>query len=318
MRSAEEFVAAAYEALLGRGPDKSGLAHYVPAIASGQLDPADLLRILAGSGEAKSRFVPPAPPPGPSLPPASDALEQGRRDPLAALDQAIAALHAAGHLRPDQRAYAEVHRLRFAENAHAIASLLRDSSDWPACRVLEVGSSVTPLLYHQMLPGLRLHSLDLFDHAELDGIVDSQIRLDLEKTDVRGAATLPFADMHMVLFCEVLEHMVVNPANMFRALAAGLAPGGLLYVTTPNFYRRNVRRLIAAGQNPQPLYPEAYGPESRFHHHVREYTMAELLDAMRAAGLQVEVAWYSDCWDAPDPGLPVEERQNLVVVGRRG
>lgn len=314
------FVTAAYRAVLGRAPDAEGHGHYVQALSEGRLDPAGVLALMAASPEAQRRLAA-APPgaahPGPALPAGSDVIEAGRRRLLPATDAALAMLSAEQALRPDQSDYAAMHRWRFAETAHVIATMLQDHPDWPACRVLEIGSSITPLLYHRLFPGLLLQSLDIVDHPNLAGIVQAHHRLDLEQIDLRGEAVLPVTGLHMLLFCEVLEHMLVNPANMFRLLARSLALGGVLFVTTPNFYRRHVRQRIAAGQNPQPLYPADYGPEHRFFHHQREYTMQELLDAARGAGLLVGAAWYSDCWDTDTPDLPSEERQNLALVCRR-
>ncbi len=312
------FITAAYRAVLGRAPDAGGLGHYVQALSEGRLDPAGVLALMAASPEAQRRLAAAAPaPPGPALPAGSGAIEAGRRRFLSATDAALAALVAGQVLRPDQSDYAAVHRWRFAETAHVLATMLQGHPDWPACRVLEIGSSITPLLYHRLFPQLLLESLDIVEHPNLTGIVAAHHRLDLEQIDLRGEAVLPTTGLHMVLFCEVLEHMLVNPANMFRLLARSLAVGGVLFVTTPNFYRLHVRQRIAAGQNPQPLYPADYGPEHRFFHHQREYTMQELLDAARSAGLSAEAAWYSDCWDTDTPDLPTEERQNLALVCRR-
>lgn len=240
------------------------------------------------------------------------------------LDQALADLSAAGRLRPDQLAYAADHRRRFGEALHAIHALLSPDPAWPACRVMEVGSSITPMLFHSAFPALRLTAACLFRHPQLEGIVERAVQVDLEKLDLRGEAGFnvpggPVQDLHMVMLCEVLEHLVVNPANLFRMLATTLRPGGVLYVTTPNFLRASSRAALAAGRNPQPLYRPEFRPEDRFHHHVREYTMAELLDAMQAAGLAVEVAQYSACWDSPEAvaRLPDDMLQNLVVVGRK-
>lgn len=77
-------------------------------------------------------------------------------------------------------------------------------------------------------------------------------------------------DLDMTMLCGVLEHLLVNPANIFRALAATLRPGGLLYVTTLNFLRQGCRGLLLPGRNPQRLFRPDYRPEDRFHHHVRE------------------------------------------------
>jgi hypothetical protein len=286
------------------------------------------LRALFGT-KAVASPAPPAPPeprfsphdplaadPAPAA--AAAALRAGLAGRLAAVDAALAALQAERRLRPDQLDYAALHRRRFAEAAEAIAALLRDHPDWPACRVVEVGSSITPMLYRRLFPALRLGSACLFRHPQLDGVVEEAAQLDLEKADLRAGPVLPHRDQHMILLCEVLEHLVVSPANLFRALAGSLAPGGLLYVTTPNFFRAEARAALLAGRNPVAIYPAGFGPDDRFHHHVREYAMSELLDAMRQAGLTIAAAYYSDCWDAPEAAarLPADALQNLVVLGR--
>ncbi|WP_158287769.1 class I SAM-dependent methyltransferase [Falsiroseomonas bella] len=255
----------------------------------------------------------------PVLQAAAAPLRAGLADRLGSMDSALAALQAAGRLRPDQLDYARLHRRRFAEAAQAIAVLLQDHSDWPECRVVEIGSSITPMLYKRLFPALRIGSACLFRHPQLDGVVEQAAQLDLEKADLRQGPVLPHRDQHLVMLCEVLEHLVVNPANLFRALAGSLAPGGLLYVTTPNFFRAEARAALLAGRNPVAIYPPAFGPADRFHHHVREYAMAELLHAMRDAGLTVAAAYYSDCWDTPQDAalLPPDALQNLVVLGRR-
>jgi hypothetical protein len=278
-----------------------------PAVASPGLPPP-----------AEPRFSPTDPLAADPAPAAAAALRAGLAERLAAVDAALAALQAERRLRPDQLDYARLHRRRFAEAAQAIAALLRDHPDWPDCRVVEVGSSITPMLYKRLFPALRLGSACLFRHPQLDGVVEEAAQLDLEKADLRAGPVLPHRDQHMILLCEVLEHLVVNPANLFRALAGSLAPGGLLYVTTPNFFRAEARAALLAGRNPVAIYPPSFGPADRFHHHVREYAMSELLDAMRQAGLTIAAAYYSDCWDAPEAAArpPADALQNLVVLGR--
>jgi SAM-dependent methyltransferase len=260
----------------------------------------------------------------PALRARSAAFAAGSRSRVAQLDEALEALDRSGRLRQDQKDYALFHRLRFAEALHAVTTLLRDAPGWPGCRVLEIGSSITPMLYTAAFPELRLTSLCLFHHPQLKGAVERQVQLDLEKLDLRGAATLavpgpPLEGLDLVMLCEVLEHLVINPVNLFRALAGTLRPGGRLYVTTPNFLRHAARGRLLEGRNPQPVLGPGYGPEDRAHHHIREYTMAEVLDSLAEAGLEVEVAHFSACWDTAEEAarLPPDAWQNLVAVGRR-
>ncbi|MGG5885811.1 hypothetical protein ACLF3G_01650 [Falsiroseomonas sp. HC035] len=171
--------------------------------------------------------------------------------------------------------------------------------------MLEIGASITPMLYHAAVPGLRLTSLCLFHHPQLKGVVERQVQLDLELVDRRAASTLPVPDtalegLDLVMLCEVLEHLVVNPANLFGALGGTLRPGRFLYVTTPNFLRQSARGRLLEDRNPQPILGAGFGPGESSHHHVREYTMAEVLDALADSGLEVELAHCSACWNTAE------------------
>jgi 2-polyprenyl-3-methyl-5-hydroxy-6-metoxy-1,4-benzoquinol methylase len=53
----------------------------------------------------------------------------------------------------------------------------------------------------------------------------------------------------LIVMCEVIEHMAVPPYLVLQRLRRIIAPGGWIFLTTPNLYRfRNVVRL-AAGRN---------------------------------------------------------------------
>jgi SAM-dependent methyltransferase len=323
--AAEALVRALFQTLLGRppGPGRQlGLAKRIRA--GGAAATLTILEELAARPVVRARLggLAVAPDPlaaEPALAARAAALAERRDARLAEVEEALAALAATGRLRPDQVAYGQDHRHRLAEAAQAIAALLGTAPDWPACPVLEIGSSITPLLYRALFPELRLHSLDLFDHPQLAGVVERQFRVDLEKADLRAPAPLPPRGMALILLAEVLEHLLVHPANLFRALAASLRPGGLLYVSTPNFLRRPVQDLLAQGRNPNAMLPAHLGPEDRFHHHVREYTMAELLPALAEAGLEPVAAGYSDTED--EPARWADRSRDrwpvLVLVGRR-
>src|SRR4051812_42837782 len=49
----------------------------------------------------------------------------------------------------------------------------------------------------------------------------------------------PYADesFHMVLFCEIIEHLLMDPLHALREINRVLEPGGLLVLTTPNAAR---------------------------------------------------------------------------------
>jgi SAM-dependent methyltransferase len=84
-----------------------------------------------------------------------------------------------------------------------------------------------------------------------------------------------------IVMAEVIEHLHTSPVLVLRRLATWLRPGGTLIIQTPNAVALHKRMRMAAGRNPlEPIREDASNPG-----HFHEYTLAELLDAARAAGL---------------------------------
>jgi SAM-dependent methyltransferase len=92
----------------------------------------------------------------------------------------------------------------------------------------------------------------------------------------------------VVLFCEIIEHLLMDPLHALREIRRVTRPSGLLVLTTPNAARLgNVLDLIE-GRNLYDLY-SGYGPYGR---HNREYTSAEILRLIEFAGYRVE-SWFT-------------------------
>ncbi len=87
----------------------------------------------------------------------------------------------------------------------------------------------------------------------------------------------------LVLFVEVLEHLLANPIRVLRALRSRLAPGGGLLLTTPNQARlRNRWNLL---RNRSIREPEAFPLDDRpLYGHVMEYAWEDLASFLPAAG----------------------------------
>jgi SAM-dependent methyltransferase len=127
---------------------------------------------------------------------------------------------------------------------------------------------------------------DNWSTGRLDRISLSTHHFNIEKE------RFPFSDgtFDVVLFCEVLEHLLEDPLFPLREIQRVLNPGGTLILTTPNATRlENVARLLAAENIHDPY--SGYGPYGR---HNREYTLKELKLLLEHAGFQLDTAFSAD------------------------
>jgi 2-polyprenyl-3-methyl-5-hydroxy-6-metoxy-1,4-benzoquinol methylase len=102
---------------------------------------------------------------------------------------------------------------------------------------------------------------------------------DVERHSLDGLGTFDIC-----LFCEVIEHLVYDPAWALFNLLKRVRLGGHLILTTPNPARlESISRLILhSGSNADPI--SGYGIHGR---HNREYTLAELHDLLGGSGCMV-------------------------------
>ncbi len=110
----------------------------------------------------------------------------------------------------------------------------------------------------------------------------------------------PYEDgsFDVVLFCEMIEHLLNNPLAPLGEIHRVLKPGGSVVLTTPNVARlRNVLALVG-GENLYDPY-SGFGPYGR---HNREYTRHELHRLLDFAGFDVEASFTADAhpWNAGD------------------
>jgi SAM-dependent methyltransferase len=102
----------------------------------------------------------------------------------------------------------------------------------------------------------------------------------------------PFEDdeFDVVLFCEVIEHLLTDPLAALREINRVLRTGGLLVVTTPNVNRlENVLNMISGANIYDPY--SGYGPYGR---HNREYNRHELTRLLEFAGFDVDSSFTAD------------------------
>lgn len=86
----------------------------------------------------------------------------------------------------------------------------------------------------------------------------------------------PYGDetFDLVLCCEVLEHLILNPLKIFGEIVRVLRPGGRLILTTPNAVRLVNFMNMLEGKNFFDTYHPAYG--RIYGRHNREFTAEEI------------------------------------------
>jgi SAM-dependent methyltransferase len=117
----------------------------------------------------------------------------------------------------------------------------------------------------------------------------------------------PDASFDVVLFCEIIEHLLMDPLHALREISRVLKPGGRVVVTTPNVARlENVLRVVG-GVN---IY-DPYSARTPYARHNREYTMDELGRLLAFAGFEVERQFTAD---AHSPVEPLEARPEYAAI----
>lgn len=211
-----------------------------------------------------------------------DLSRSGCRDPRART--ALESYWRAWGPAADQRGYLVFQSRRFDAVLETAAALNMTSTT----RVLDVGagSGGVSVALHARFGG-EFHLADYLAPSEtaLAALrqhgVTRYLRCDL-------SSKTPFSEIQpgydVVLFVEVLEHLLVNPIVLVRALGALLRPGGHLILTTPNQARLRNRFHLLRGHSIRE--PGAFSAtDSPTHGHVQEYTPDELRGYVGQAGL---------------------------------
>jgi len=98
----------------------------------------------------------------------------------------------------------------------------------------------------------------------------------------------------IVLFCEIIEHLLTDPVKVLGEIRRVLKPSGTLVLTTPNVCRLGNVFSIIAGANVYDPY-SGFGPYGR---HNREFTRHELHILLEFLGFDVETSFTADAHPA--------------------
>ncbi len=174
------------------------------------------------------------------------------------------------------------HRERYRSDAQMVASL---TSGGP---LLEVGSFPCHTTALLKLMGIDVRGIDL--RPERCQAMINRFDLDVTRCDIEQQA-MPFPDQHFsaVLFAETLEHLRIDPLFVLSEINRVLPLGGILLLTTPNFYSaQNVARFLL-GRGITDAYTEFSKLRLVGHMgHVREYAPSEVRRFMQVSGFEIE------------------------------
>jgi SAM-dependent methyltransferase len=113
---------------------------------------------------------------------------------------------------------------------------------------------------------------------------EGERHIELDLNDVAWNAVEQRGDEQhdVVVLAEVIEHLHAPPQLVLGYLVGWLRPGGTLLVQTPNAVALHKRLRMLAGRSPfEPIRATRENPG-----HLHEYTLPELQDAARRAGLE--------------------------------
>jgi SAM-dependent methyltransferase len=105
-----------------------------------------------------------------------------------------------------------------------------------------------------------------------------------------GSFPYPDSSFDVILFCEILEHLLMDPLHCLREINRCLKPNGVLITTTPNVARLgNVFAIIDGASIYDPY--SGFGPYGR---HNREYSLSELSRLLQFAGFNPTSAFTAN------------------------
>ncbi len=216
---------------------------------------------------------------------------------------------------PDEpaRRYLEIHAERLALSLAMLPAPLSSG------RVLELGTymhmapALQCVLGFKEVRGAYLGTLgeSVIKSAAVAGKTVFECRIDHFNAELDR---YPYPDNHFdcVLACEIFEHFLHDPMHMLAEAHRILVTGGTLLLTTPNIASATaVARALEQSGNPQ-LYSKYADPRldaSRTEvGHMREYTPAELREALQSAGFEIVHLFTRSA-----PGYTAHQRMERLI-----
>jgi SAM-dependent methyltransferase len=211
--------------------------------------------------------------------------------------------------------YLATHGRRFVETLNRLPSL----PDVPL--ILELGAvpySMTILLRRYFQADVSTLSLYEVEGGPGTHVLESRDRRHRHEFAYQPVNVerdiFPFPDgaFDLVLCCEILEHLLINPSHMLFEAHRVLRPAGHLVVTTPNVVRDQNLRAILEGRN----INDAYHGNGIYGRHNREYAPAEVPLILEACGYEIVSHEVINVYDTSPAEVPRGREDTIVTVAR--
>jgi SAM-dependent methyltransferase len=214
----------------------------------------------------------------------------------------------------------EYHKVHAARLTRTAELLVQNAGD--ATKLLELGTSgYFPLVCKELLSNITVDATH-FDESNPE---DCSVTMTLggQSIDVRAFnldlefGKLPVADgsYDIVLCCEVLEHMEIDPMHMLSEVNRVLRDGGTLILTTPNI--TSSRALHKILQGVEPYFFMQYHKTREYHRHNYEYSAPALVRLLTAAGFSGRV-WSEDLFEEGLPAIVKTLKSHGFAVEHHG
>lgn len=203
--------------------------------------------------------------------------------------------------------YHKVHKARLARTAHIVADLVAEVGK--DCKVLELGTSgFLPVTLKSLFPSVAIDVTEYEESKDSNeasvkqkefGIADKTVTVTTFGLDLEYS-TLPVADetYDIVICCEVLEHMEIDPMFMLTEVNRVLKTGGKLMLTTPNILSSRAITKMVEGY--EPYFYMHYHKTREYNRHNYEYSVKGLWAVLKCAGFDPTV-WTEDLFEDPLP-----------------
>jgi SAM-dependent methyltransferase len=120
----------------------------------------------------------------------------------------------------------------------------------------------------------------------------------------------------LVIGCELVEHLAMDPMALFAEANRILKPGGRLFISTPNAASLQNFVKLASFQ-PASLAPHFRRPATLarlYERHNREYSAHTLGELFKAAGFEIELMASDSSYPLSNMNLSTEEVEDLLKI----